>query len=211
MKKAFMGAVLFVSFATQLFAHQLWLEREGMVVREYFGHFPDFKEKEDGKRLGAIKGLHVSPKEAYIQTKRQKDHIEITLNSEGDIGVTEEMSPRKGKFVDFVVRTIFLAREGRAENKQLLEVDIVPESKNSNTFVLMYKNTPLPKTKINVVAPNTWSKSFSSDEAGKVTIETPWNGEYVLQLNYEDKVKGEADGKAYEQTNYVMTLHFEVE
>jgi hypothetical protein len=153
----------------------------------------------------------LNPKQTHVQTIRQKDHIEITIKDKGDVGITEKMSPRKGKFVDFVVRTIFLARDGRGDNKQLLEVDIVPESANSNTFTLMYKNKPLPKTKINVIAPNTWSKSFLSNEAGKVTIQTPWKGDYVLQLNYEDKTKGEADGKAYEQTNYVMTLHFEVE
>jgi len=74
----------------------------------------------------------------------------------------------------------------------------------------MLNGKPLAKSKVVLTAPNTWSKSFMSDEVGKVTLQTPWLGNYVAQLDYTDKSKGEADGKTYEQTNYVMTLHFNV-
>jgi uncharacterized GH25 family protein len=211
MKSKFLVSALFLGFATQIFAHQLWLERDGMVIKEYFGHFPNFKEKEDGKRLKAIKGDVLSPKKAYVSTQRADEYVKVQINSKGDVGLTEEMSPRKGKFVDFVVRTIFLAREGRGESKNLLALDLVPQSPNSNTFTILLDGKPLPKTKVHVIAPNTWSKSFSSDEAGVVSIKTPWSGDYVVQVDYTDKTKGEVQGKAYEQTNYVMTLHFKVD
>ncbi|KHG33989.1 hypothetical protein [Sulfurospirillum sp. MES] len=210
MKKSLLTLIAIVGLSVPLSAHQLWLEREGSVMNAYFGHWPNFKEKADGKRLEAIKGFDISPKEAYLKTVRQNDHVEVFVNKVGDIGLTEAMEPRKGKMVDFTVRTIFLAREGRSESKTLLELDMVPEASHSNTFTLMLNNKPLPKTKVVLTAPNTWSKNFMSDEAGKVTLQTPWLGDYVAQLDYTDKTKGEVNGKTYEQTNYVMTLHFSV-
>lgn len=210
MKKQFLALAVFVGFSMPLAAHQLWLEREGSVMNAYFGHWPNFKEKADGKRLDAIKGFDISPKEAYLKTVRQNDHVEVFVNKVGDIGLTEAMEPRKGKMVDFTVRTIFLAREGRSESKTLLELDMVPEAPHSNTFTLMLNNKPLPKSKVVLTAPNTWSKNFMSDEAGKVTLQTTWLGDYVAQLDYIDKTKGEVNGKSYEQTNYIMTLHFNV-
>lgn len=210
MKKSLVALMAIIGLSAPLAAHQLWLEREGSVINEYFGHFPNFKEKEEGERLKAIKGVSLSPKDAYLKTVRQNDGIQIFVNKIGDIGVTEAMEPRKGKFVDFTVRTIFLAREGRSESKTLLELDMVPETPNGNTFTVMLNGKPLAKSKVVLTAPNTWSKSFMSDEAGKVTLQTPWLGNYVAQLDYTDKTKGEADGKTYEQTNYVMTLHFNV-
>lgn len=210
MKKSLLTLIAIVGLSVPLSAHQLWLEREGSVMNAYFGHWPNFKEKADGKRLDAIKGFDISPKEAYLKTVRQNDHVEVFVNKVGDIGLTEAMEPRKGKMVDFTVRTIFLAREGRSENKTLLELDMVPEAPNSNTFTLMLNNKPLPKSRVVLTAPNTWSKNFMSDEAGKVTLQTPWLGDYVAQLDYTDKTKGEVNGKSYEQTNYIMTLHFNV-
>jgi hypothetical protein len=210
MKKILLTVFITLSFATQIFAHQLWLERSGETLKAYFGHFPNFKEKESGKRLKAIKGLKLNPQSTYVSTKRKSDHIEITVNTQKDIALIEKMSPRKGKFVDFTVQTIFLAREGRKENKDLLYLDIVPESPNSNTFFLKLNKEVLPKMSLSVVAPNGWSKKFKSDKFGKVTIETPWKGDYVASLKYTDKTPGKADGKDFEQTNYVMSLHFNV-
>jgi hypothetical protein len=210
MKKNIVGILVVLGFATQVFAHQLWLEREGNVLKEFFGHFPHFKEKDSGKRLKAIKGINLTPKEAYVATKRSVDHLDVTIKSKGDIGITEVMSPRKGKFVDFIVRTIFLAREGRSETKDLLALDLVPKNPESNTFIIKINKESLPKSRIKVIAPNGWSKSYMSNISGEVTIQTPWKGDYVVQSNYTDKTKGKADGKAYEQTNYVMTIHFVV-
>jgi len=130
MKKSLVALMAIIGLSAPLAAHQLWLEREGSVINEYFGHFPNFKEKEEGERLKAIKGVSLSPKDAYLKTVRQNDGIQIFVNKIGDIGVTEAMEPRKGKFVDFTVRTIFLAREGRSESKTLLELDMVPETPN---------------------------------------------------------------------------------
>jgi len=208
MKKSLVAFMTIVGLSAPLAAHQVWLEREGSVINEYFGHFPNFKEKADGKKLELIKGTVVSPKEAYLKTVRQNDHLEVFVNKVGDIGVIEEFKPNKGKMVDFTVRTIFSGRDGRSESKSLLPLDLVPDAPNSDTFTLMFNNKPLPKTKVEVTAPNTWNKSFMSDEAGKVTLKTPWLGDYVVQVDYSDKTKGEAQGIAYEQTNYIMSLHF---
>lgn len=211
MKKILLVVFITLGFTTQVFAHQLWLERSGETLKAYFGHFPHFKEKEDGKRLKAIKGLTLNPQSAYESTTRKSDYVEITVNTKDDVALIEKMSPRKGKFVDFTVQTIFLAREGRAQSKDLLHLDIVPQSPNSNTFFLKLNKEVMPRMSLSVVAPNGWSKKFKSDKSGKVTIETPWKGDYVAHFKYTDKTPGKADGKAFEQTDYVMSLHFNVD
>ncbi|MBE0495692.1 MAG: DUF4198 domain-containing protein [Campylobacterales bacterium] len=197
-----------VGLALPAMAHQLWLERDGDVVKEYFGHWPNFKENSDGKRLEAIKGTDVSPKGVLSKTERAFDHNVLHVNKAGDIGVIEAMEPRKGKLVEFIVRTLFLARHGRSESITLLALDLVPTAPNANTFTLMLEGKPLPATPVKVISPTSWSKTFRSDLDGKVTIETPWKGDYVAEVSYTDKTKGEVDGKPYEQTNYIMTLFF---
>lgn len=202
-------AVLLSTLSVQ--AHQLWLERDAQTVKEYFGHFPNFKENEEGKRLGAIKGLVMNPKEAYVSTKRAHDHIEVKTNTQNDVAMIEEMSPRKGKDVDYIVRTIFMAKEGRTNTNALLPLDLVPTKANSNEFTLLMDGKPLTRTVVNVTARNGWSKKLRTDVKGVVSIDTPWAGDYVASATHVDKKEGEKDGKAYKETKYVMTLHFKVD
>ena len=44
----------------------------------------------------------------------------------------------------------------------------------------------------------------------KVTIETPWPGQAVIEVGHVEKKAGEKDGRPYESIRHVFTLTFHV-
>lgn len=209
MKKSLLTLALVAGFSLSAGAHQVWLEREGSVAKVYYGHWShDFMEKRSGKRLGEIKGKEVLPQGALQKSEPLEDGIELKLGKVKDIALIEALDPRKGKMVETIIRTTFLARHGRSETKALMELDLVPQSAEGNTFTLLFRDKPLARTKVTIYAPHKWSKSLMSDDEGKVTIQTPWKGMYLMEASYMDEAKGVVNGKEYEKSNYVMTLVF---
>ena len=80
---------------------------------------------------------------------------------------------------------------------------------NSNTFRVIYNNEPVEKSKIVVISPSEWEKNFMTDEKGEFTIHTPWVGNYLIKVNFEDETKGEVDGEPYDKT--VHSLAYTIE
>ena len=76
MKKSLLTLIAIVGLSVPLSAHQLWLEREGSVMNAYFGHWPNFKEKEEGERLMAVAGymsIHTRQLDMIMQDPSQVD------------------------------------------------------------------------------------------------------------------------------------------
>ena len=76
------------------------------------------------------------------------------------------------------------AKTGRTNTDTLANFDLVPVEKNSNTFKLLFDKKNV-KTKVTVVSPTKWEKSFYTNEQGEVTISTPWIGTYLLETSFE--------------------------
>lgn len=211
MKKLVYGVLTSAILLSSASAHEIWIEKDKKnEANIYFGEFAD-GEKEGAKFLDRLKADTFYPKDIVKDIKRGENSISLTLSKDSDLVLVEASEPRLNKNTQVTARKISYAKTGRADTNVLANFDLVPLEKNSNTFKLVFDNKPMPKTKVTVVSPTKWEKSFYTNEQGEVTISTPWKGTYLLEASFEDNTKGEVDGKVFDKTIYAITHTIKVE
>lgn len=194
-------------------AHMIWLERDGneanQVGRIYFGEFAENVREQAGGALDRV----VAPV-AFAQSidkplsiSRKSDHLEV-VGAAGDMRVIHALAPREDKRNGGHSRTIFLARAGRSSAQAALDLELVPETADGDRFTLLFKGKPLAKTELALIGPPLWQKPLRTDEQGKVTIETPWQGRYLIETSHTEETAGEVAGSKFDRTRYVFTLTF---
>lgn len=203
---AILAAAAFV-FSGAAHAHFVWLEpAAGGEAKAYFGEWADdLRETESGhlKLVSAPRGIAADGKET--PATRHADHFVVKADASGDARLVGAYVSDKG------VASLYQARTGRTETVARHTLELVPQAANSNSFTLLLAGKPLPKAEVVVFGPPKWEKKFTTDDAGKVTLQTPWPGQYVVEVNHTDKDgKGTWDGKPYTQTRHVATLSFVV-
>jgi hypothetical protein len=87
-------------------------------------------------------------------------------------------------------------------------LEILPDGKDSVSFAVVKGGKPLAGGGVTMVAPGGWSKSFKTDSQGKLRIETPWPGLYVLEVGVEEKAPGKLKDKPYVNVYNAFTLSF---
>ena len=187
-------------------AHMIWLEREGDAApRAYFGEWAeDLRETEDThlKRIATPQAV-VRGGEAPAVT-RAHDHFAMAANPAGDARLRTGGVNDKGSY------SLFQAKVGRSETSGLMALELVPTAAGGSAFTLLLNGQPLPKAKVTVFGPPKWSKDLHTDEAGRITVPTPWSGQYIAEAVHIEKKDGDLDGKKYEQVRHVATLTFTV-
>ena len=209
MKKLLISLMLICFGHLTLHAHNFWASKHENRLKLYFGDWED-NIKEKGEKLKFIQTDVILPQNSTKTITQHNDHIAIELNMLDDVVVINTKEPRKSKVDNTISQTIIAMRAGRENPMALATLDVLPAKPNSNTFTLMFNNQPLPKTKITLYSPTTWSKTFQSDDTGKFTIHTPWQGEYMMELKYNDGLSGQINGKSFDSTNYTTTVTFHV-
>lgn len=213
MRRIFITILLGVlSQQASMFAHAVWVEKEKGIAKAYFGEWHEDKREISGKLLDFIK----NPK-AFSGTDRtplsltkENNHFAIPIKGTGDIRVIEDtLKVNVNKNTGVKTKGFYVAKYGRSETKEVLDLELVPENVNSNTFTLFLKGKPLSNTAVHAYGPPRWGKEFFTDEQGKVTVETPWSGPYLLEVEYMSKSPGGSGDDAYDQARYVHTLFFE--
>jgi hypothetical protein len=68
----------------------------------------------------------------------------------------------------------------------------------------------LPNAKVNIHAPNTWSKELKTDESGVIRFKTPWPGQYVAEVIHLEKSPGEFGSAPYEAIRHRATFTWNV-
>lgn len=97
---------------------------------------------------------------------------------------------------------------GFARQDPKLTLDLVPtgnQNKDGVEVQAFYKGQPLPKAKVEVVTAAGWSQTQSGDEAGKLRVQMPWRGTYVLELKHADGAGTRGPDK-YDRASYVTSL-----
>lgn len=117
----------------------------------------------------------------------------------------ENQEKQKMKTNPTITRKISYVKAGRTSFEPISFMDIVPLKENSNSFKLVYNNEIMKKSKITVVSPTGWEKTFMSDDKGEFTIHTPWIGQYLIEASFTDETKGEVDGKPFDKTVHSIT------
>lgn len=188
-------------------AHMVWLERDGPTVQLFFGE-PAENLRE---RVGAHLDVIASPRliGAAAPLSRQADHVAFGPLPPGDVRAEEAgYAPWADRAAGGRTRTVFLAREGRAETRAALDLELVPAAAGGEAFTLLFRGTPLPRAKVELIGPPGWTKELRTDAEGRVSLPTPWAGRYVAEVQHTDQQPGGAGDAAYNRTNYVSTLSF---
>ena len=208
-RKGLFTAVCLLFLTTSALAHNVWLERDGDgPARVYFGHVGGPLEQRGG-RLDIIKAEEVLfPQGTVISHARLADHIAINLRGKGDVGLVEAMNPRKSRTAEEIVRTIFVARAGRSETRPLLALDLVPTTAEGNVFTLVSDGKPLGGVEIKVYDPAHNERTYITDAAGQVTLDTPQAGRYLVLAAQVFDLGGEVAGAGYHKTRYSLALSF---
>ncbi len=204
MKKTLLTLALSLSAAAAS-AHFVWLEpAPGGEAKAYFGEWAeDLRETESGhlKLVTAPRGVGADGKET--PALRRDDHFLVKAGPGGDARLVGGYVSDKG------VLSLYQARAGRSGTEARHPLELVPQAADGNTLTLLLHGKPLGKTKVVLFGPPRWEKSFYTDEAGRVTLQTPWPGPYVAEVSHTEKDAGGTwDGKPYTQTRHVATLSF---
>ncbi len=197
-------------------AHQIWLQQDAKSANLYFGEFGEnLREASPG-----LLDRFAQPSAVLISTDGEKT-LDLNKGSNGfalsaRAGTKQSIVAQDAhypvfehKVGDVVTRTAWTPAArlitSDAEQAPRLTLDIVPTGKHGE-FKLVYKNQPLPKTKVGVVTQSGWLKEAYTDEQGLVKFNLPWQGTYVVETHHSDKSGGERDGKAYDVGSFTTTL-----
>jgi uncharacterized GH25 family protein len=206
-------AVLCMVGAAQ--AHFVWIERDGDgQARAYFGEWAEGIREKTGGLLDRIKSprAFLTDPTKTLALERRADCLEIALAGGGDVRLVEEgLPPRDDTRAGGKTKTVFYAKAGRLDTRAVLDLELVPVAANSPTFTLLLRSQPLAKAEVKVYGPPKWEKSLRTDEQGRVTLQTPWAGRYVVEVVHVEEKPGGAVGESYDRLRHVSTVSFVVE
>ncbi len=208
MKTLLAKLLLLIVIALPAQAHFVWIERDVQGnAAAYFGEWAaNVRETEEGylKLIAKPKAFTADGKELAVT--RANDRINIAAaDAKGDLRLTDTYFGEKAKSVSF-----YQAKLGRTETAAKFDLELVPVAPNSNSFTLLLHGQPVPDADVTLFTSSGWSRTFKTDAAGKVTVETPWPGQAIIEVGHLEKKAGEKDGRAYESIRHVFTLTFDV-
>lgn len=187
-------------------AHFVWLERDAAGnTAAYFGEWAaGLRETEEGhlKLIAAPKAFATDGKELAVT--RKGDRLAIAAAGvAGDLRLTNLYFPEKARNL-----SLYQAKLGRTETAARFALELVPVAAGGNSFTLLLNGAPLAGADVVLFTSSGWNRTWVTDAAGKVTIETPWSGQAVIEVGHVEKKAGEHEGRAYEGIRHVFTLSF---
>lgn len=191
-------------------AHGLWIESSKEGYKVFFGE-PDHGIREKKDKLQKFAGLKAWKTDgSETKTELKEDHFLIAGDSAGVVAVNQtspvrerpEGNTKSNQYLRFASD---IDKPGKPSKHMFL--DIVPEG-NGLRLKVLKDGKPVEETKLVVLAPNGWSKTYEADKIGGVQIQAPWPGLYVVKATWEDKTPGEFGGKKYGAANHSSTLTF---
>jgi hypothetical protein len=204
------AAVLSIACA-EVSAHAIWTEPAEGGYKVYYGEpgegLHENKEKLTG--LGAIKIWDAAGNE--VKGTLSDDHIFVKAPAGGLRASALEVD-LYGKGED-AGKPFFYTRFTADAGKKIAPtpgaaLEILPEGKDSVSFLVLKAGKPLAGEGLQMFAPDGWSKTFKTDANGKVRIEAPWAGTYVLEVGLEDKTPGKFKEKTYHSVWHAASLSF---
>ncbi|WP_295857302.1 DUF4198 domain-containing protein [uncultured Xylophilus sp.] len=187
-------------------AHVVWLEPVGAdgTARAYFGEWADDVRETDTGYLKLVTAPRApAPDGTLLPVMRHHDHLMFQAAPQADARLVGGYVNDKGTI------SLYQAKTGRTETQPRNPLELVPTAPNANTFVLLLAGQPLAGKDVVLSGPPKWEKKFKTDNLGRVTLQTPWPGQYVAEMVHLDtNGSGSWDGKPYSQTRHVATLTF---
>jgi hypothetical protein len=196
--------------AVEARAHALWVEPSEGGYKIFFGEPGEGmrEKKAEFSKVGPVKALDAAGKEA--KGTQGEDHIFVKA-APGGLSVSASEVPLHGEGEE-ALRVFFYARTAEAGKKiapaKGAALEILPEGKDSVSFTLLKGGKPFADGKLDLFAPGGWNRSFKADAQGKVKLETPWAGQYVLEAAFTDETAGKVGDKPIRGTYHAATFSF---
>jgi uncharacterized GH25 family protein len=205
-KKSLLAALLATAGLAQ--AHFVWLEpvaADGQA-KAYFGEWADdVRETEAGYLKMITVPRAIAADGTQLPVTRHNDYLGFQAPAGADARLVGGFVSDKG------VANLYQARSGRTETVARHPLELVPTQPGANTFTLLLAGKPLADKEVVLFGPPKWEKKFTTDKQGRVTLQTPWPGQYVAEIGHVDKEgAGTWEGKPHTQTRHVATLTFVV-
>ncbi len=176
-------------------AHSIWLEKDGAEsVKVYFGYWHrDLREESAKLKSFTSAKIFLTDQQQAVKIQLQENSLQANINTSNDVRfIQDSRPPRESKRTGKFSKTYFYAKLGRTETKEAMAFEMVPIVSGGNQFTVLLNGEPLSKAKVTVYGPPKWQQNLRSDKDGKVTINTPWSGTYIIRTSH--KIKPE-DGK----------------
>lgn len=197
--------------ASETRSHALWIEPAEGGYKVCYGEAGEgLREKREKlAELGPIMIADADGKE--IKGELKEDHFFVAAGPAG-LKVSAKEAPLYGEGED-AGRPFWHARFVSDAGKKLdpakgAALEILPDGKDGVSFAVIKGGSPLGDEKVTMIAPGGWSKSFKTDAQGKIRIEAPWSGLYVLEVGVEEKSPGKLKDKPYASAYNAFALSF---
>lgn len=198
---------------TTSYAHYLWIEPVDGSAHLCFGEYENTLREKTGGKLDniAMPEVQTNPadgKRMAVSIQRKPDHIALQGTTVQAL-IAQEITMKVkdlSKHHMGIVKPMYYSRfaASEAEQPSSLVLDIQPVAPGK--IRVNFRGKPLAKTKVSLYAPNQWMREYDTNEAGEISIVTPWPGLYVAEVAYIEPVAGEYQGDKYEGIRHVGTL-----
>lgn len=235
--KFILTAFMLFTFVHFTLAHYIWIETDSnprvggeQLIKIYYGEYNEGVREKRGGKLEELEGITawiIDPNGKKIQLTVIKDALYFKTSfipkQEGKYVVVavneirEVLDWRKYDIgiirpVYYTSREIQVGNSGEVVSGKSHMADFMitkqPNAGDEKSFTLFFKGQPLANAKVLFHAPNEWSKELKTDANGVVSITPPWNGMYVVECIYPEKVPGNFKGKQYETIRHRVTYTF---
>ena len=198
-------ALLVLTPAAQ--AHEIWVERDGtQPARIYLGEPGEQMPEGGDPEFSRLKAPRLLPASKAAQV-RKAGFIEVAAPA-GDVRVTDDSVFEPWGEEGKKEGVIYYARAGRAETGTQLPLEIAPIAPHADSFALMRDGKVVPGAKLTVITPDKWTKSFTADAQGRVTVPVREKGRYILSAAQQDKGELTLAGKPVSVIHHMTSLTF---
>lgn len=201
-------------FSGAAWAHHIWLEVDGQAVYLRFGEFGENLREVSPGSLDRIEPVARSSSPAGERPlavgKRANGFALDGEVKAGDSVIAEDRRyPIASRTRDGITtRSMWwpAARyiTDRSAQKPSLTLDVVPLE--DGKFRVFFKDKPLAKAKVEVMAAFGWSKEAWTADDGSFEVVLPWRGAYAFEVQHADRAPGKRGDESYDTASYVTTL-----
>ncbi len=209
--KGLLSAFL-LSLTSTVMAHAVWIERDSKSIYLYYGEYDEAKHEPSPGRLDNIGTPQVFVQGQLVSGKKASNAW-LYHNTGKALAIRAEAieSPVRDwrKQGIGIVKPLFYARyaDSPAAQTPEAELDLVPTGK-AGEFQVFVKKQALAATKVVVVAPNGWMREIKTNADGRIEVDMPWRGVYVMEATHVLPEAGEYNGVAYEGRRLRATLAY---
>ncbi len=207
MKKSFIMIFLLLTSSVAS-AHFIWLEKStANTANVYFGewHKDLFEKKEKLKRFATTK-VFLSDDSKFVTLQLKEEYLQANIKTDSDVRMLQSSLPaRKSKRDGSFRKTFYYGKSGRQETTPVMNFEIVPINSGGNQFIVWFNGKPLERAEVSVYGPPKWKQDLRSDKEGKITIETPWEGNYLIKSSHKIESKSDQSSMSDPAIRHLFT------